>query len=174
MPQYASEQELYEGLGAVLSAAATDAVLSLQLKGADAVVQHRLRDPQATVTLDARASKQPRVDLGETKLEPDVVLSMSGDTAHELWNGRLNVTLALAGGDIAAKGPVGKLLKHVALVEPLSKRYEELLSGAAVPEVAQEAPAEPVVEAVEDVPAEPVDVAEEPVAQAAASEPVDS
>jgi hypothetical protein len=126
MPRYASEEELYADLGATLRAAAADSELGAKLKGADAVIQHRLSEPSATVTLDARASREPRVELGETSLVPDVVMSMSSDTAHALWTGQLQLVRALASGEIAAKGPVGRVLKHLGLAGPLSGRYEDL------------------------------------------------
>ena len=38
---------------------------------------------------------------------------MEADTAHRFWLGRVNVTVALARGQIKAKGPVAKILKLV-------------------------------------------------------------
>src|ERR1019366_2298302 len=55
-----------------------------------------------------------KVDLGETQLEPEVIMTMDADTAHRFWLGKVNVTMALARGQIKAKGPVAKILKLVA------------------------------------------------------------
>ena len=52
-----------------------------------------------------------QVDLGPTELEPEVVMTMEADTAHRFWLGKVNVTVALARGQMKAKGPVAKILK---------------------------------------------------------------
>jgi putative sterol carrier protein len=67
------------------------------------------------------------VDFGETEMEPDVVMSMEADTAHRFWLGQVNVTVALARGEIKASGPVAKILKLVPLTKPIFPRYKALL-----------------------------------------------
>ena len=51
-------------------------------------------------------------------MEPEVVMSMEADTAHRFWLGQVNVTTALARGQIKASGPVAKILKLVPLTKP--------------------------------------------------------
>jgi hypothetical protein len=67
------------------------------------------------------------VDLGDTDLEPEVVMSMEADTAHLFFLGKVNVTVALARGQIKAKGPVAKILKLVPLTKPIFPRYKAQL-----------------------------------------------
>lgn len=116
MPQFASEQEVYEQIGKHFEELLADAETANALKQADTIVQYRYREPDATVTVDVREGAEPRVDLGETELEPEVVVSMDADTAHALSQGRVNVPVALASGDIRTKGPVAKILKLIGLV----------------------------------------------------------
>ena len=71
-----------------------------------------------------------RVDLGPTDLDPEVVMTMEADTAHKFWLGKVNVTVALARGQMKAKGPVAKILKLVPLVKPVQPRYESQLEAA--------------------------------------------
>ena len=63
------------------------------------------------------------MDCGDTDLEPEVVMSMEADTAHRFWLGKVNVTVALARGQMKAKGPVAKILKLVPLTKPIFPRY---------------------------------------------------
>jgi putative sterol carrier protein len=70
------------------------------------------------------------VDCGPTTLEPEVVMTMDADTAHRFWLGKVNVTVALARGQIKAKGPVAKILKLVPLVKPVFPRYRSILERA--------------------------------------------
>ena len=56
-------------------------------------------------------------------------MSMAADTAHRFFLGHVNVTVALARGEIRARGPVAKILKLVPLVKPFFPRYEALLEA---------------------------------------------
>ena len=68
-----------------------------------------------------------QVDFGATDLEPEIVMAMEADTAHKFWLGKVNVTMALAKGQMKAKGPVAKILKLVPLVKPVFPRYQKML-----------------------------------------------
>ena len=70
------------------------------------------------------------VDLGETAMEPEVLMTMEADTAHRFWLGKVNVTVALARGQMKAKGPVAKILKLVPLTKPVFPRYRDMLERA--------------------------------------------
>jgi putative sterol carrier protein len=58
------------------------------------------------------------------------VMTMESDTAHRFWLGKVNVTVALARGQIKAKGPVTKILKLIPLVRPAFPRYRAMLEEA--------------------------------------------
>ena len=57
------------------------------------------------------------------------VMTMEADTAHKFWLGKINVTVALARGQMKAKGPVAKILKLVPLVKPVFPRYKAQLEA---------------------------------------------
>jgi putative sterol carrier protein len=63
------------------------------------------------------------VDFGDSEMEPEVTMTMDADTAHLFWLGKVNVTVALARGQIKASGPVAKILKLVPLTKPVFPRY---------------------------------------------------
>jgi len=52
---------------------------------------------------------------------------MDADTAHRFWLGKVNVPVALARGQMKAKGPVAKILKLLPLTKPIFPRYKEQL-----------------------------------------------
>jgi putative sterol carrier protein len=54
---------------------------------------------------------------------------MDADIAHKFWLGKVNPTVALARGQMKAKGPVAKILKMVPLTKPVYPRYEALLES---------------------------------------------
>jgi putative sterol carrier protein len=53
---------------------------------------------------------------------------MEADTAHKFWLGEVNVTVAMARGQIKAKGPVAKILKLVPMTKPVFPRYKKQLT----------------------------------------------
>ena len=57
-------------------------------------------------------------------------MQMDADTAHRLWLGEVNATVALARGTIRARGPLQKILKVLPLVKPVHWRYRAQLEAA--------------------------------------------
>jgi putative sterol carrier protein len=56
-------------------------------------------------------------------------MRMKADTAHRFWLGEVNVTMAIARGEIKAQGPVSKILKLVPLAKPVFPRYKAMLEA---------------------------------------------
>ena len=80
-----------------------------------------------------------QVDFGETDMEPEIVMTMEADTAHRFWLGKVNVTMAMAKGQMKAKGPVAKILKMVPLVKPVFPRYQKMVEESGRPEMLEAA-----------------------------------
>jgi hypothetical protein len=57
-------------------------------------------------------------------------MTLAADTAHGFWMGNVNITSALARGEVKARGPVAKVLRLVPLVKPSFPRYEQILRDA--------------------------------------------
>ena len=89
------------------------------------------------------ADEPAEVAFGDTDLEPEVTMSMEADTAHMFWLGEVNVTVALARGQIKASGPVAKILKLMPLAKPLFPRYRAQLEAQGRGDLAAVGPAEP-------------------------------
>jgi putative sterol carrier protein len=171
MAHYETDAEVYEQLGGILTNLVYNTARREQLHQADAVVQFAFRDPVATVTLDMRANKRARVDLGDTKLRADVVLAMDADTGRAILHGELSPTLALARGEVRTKGPVGKVLRVVPATVG-AHEVEADIEPDPEPEVVAEAPAAPAADAVEAPDAPAAEAASE-TAEAPAVEPVE-
>ncbi len=141
MAHFESDAEVYDQLGGILNNLVYNSARREQLRQADAVVQFAFRQPDATVTLDVRAHKPARIDLGETKLRADVVLAMDADTGRALLTGELSPALALARGDVRTKGPVGKVLRVVPATVDAHEVEADLEPEPEAPAPAAEAPA---------------------------------
>jgi hypothetical protein len=122
-------QDVYDTIGKLFKGLAADGEMGPKFRKANTIVQYRLREPDATITTRLQPDEPGDVDFGETKMEPDVEMSMDADTAHRFWLGKVNVTTALARGQIKASGPVAKILKLVPLTKPVYPRYKAMLEA---------------------------------------------
>ena len=129
MPYFKDADEVYATIGKLFQDLADDEELAPKFRKANTIVRYEFRDPESAVTVRLQEGQPGDVDFGESEMEPDVTMSMSADTAHEFWLGRVNVTVALARGQIKAKGPVAKILKLVPLTKPVFPRYKAQLEA---------------------------------------------
>ena len=128
MAYFSDAQDVYDTLGALLVAiTADDDELAPQLRSADTIVRYEYTEPDAAITVHLDESDGERVHFGDPADEPEVTMKMAADTAHLFWLGEVDVTRALARGEITASGPVAKLLRLVPLVKPAFPRYRRLL-----------------------------------------------
>jgi putative sterol carrier protein len=127
MPYFKDADEVYATIGRLFQDLAEDPELAPKFRKANTIVQYQYREPESRITVKLIEGEDGQVDCGETAMEPEVVMSMEADTAHRFWLGQVNVTVALARGQMKAKGPVAKILKLVPLVKPVFPRYRKLL-----------------------------------------------
>jgi hypothetical protein len=107
----------------VLQELASDPELVPLFRDADTCVRYELRDPDSAITVGNR-----RVEFGESDQEPELVISMDADVAHSYLLGEVDMTVALARGQIVAEGPVTKILAVLPVFEPLLPRYRAIVS----------------------------------------------
>lgn len=130
MPLFADEQDVYRHVGALLESALADAELAARFQRSNTVLQYVCREPDSRITLKLRSDEPPQVDLGQTQLRPEVVMTMDADTLHRFFLGKVNPPVALAKGEIRARGPVAKVLKLVPAARPVFARYRSQLEAA--------------------------------------------
>jgi hypothetical protein len=120
-------QDVYGTLGKLFVDLAADPELGPKFRKANTILRYEYSDPDAVITLRLQDDQPGDVDFGESAMEPEVTMAMAADTAHAFWLGEVNVTVALARGQIKANGPVAKILKLVPLAKPVFPRYKALL-----------------------------------------------
>jgi putative sterol carrier protein len=130
MPYFKDADEVYATIGKLFRDLKEDEELAPKFRKANTIVQYKYREPESTITVKLIEGEDGQVDFGDTVLEPEVVMTMDADTAHRFWLGEVNVTVALARGQMKAKGPVAKILKLVPLVKPVFPRYRRQLEEA--------------------------------------------
>lgn len=132
MPVFQDSQQFYETVGELMERAKSDPVIGPKIAKAGVVIQFKYTDPDAVTTINAKAKPtQPGafVDVinGPTNLKPDIEMTMQADVAHQFWQGKVNLVEALMKKRILLKGNQMKVLGLLPAVEPLYKRYPELL-----------------------------------------------
>ena len=130
MGYFKDADEVYATIGKLFQDLKDDEELAPKFRQANTIVQYQYREPESRITVKLIEGEDGQVDFGDTVLEPEVVMTMDADTAHRFWLGEVNVTVALARGQMKAKGPVAKILRLVPLVKPVFPRYRRQLEEA--------------------------------------------
>lgn len=84
-------------------------------------------DPAASFHMDTRGG-QLQVAAGAAADRPDVTIITSLDNAHKSWSNKLNPVVAMATGQIKAKGSATALLKLAPVLKHLGPIYEQVLT----------------------------------------------
>ena len=127
MAYFKDAQEVYDTVGKMFVRLAQDEELGPKFRKANTIVQYAYTEPEATITARLQEGQPGDVDFGETEMDPEVTMRMKADTAHRFWLGEVNVTMAIARGEIKPQGPVSKILKLVPLTKPVFPRYRAQL-----------------------------------------------
>jgi putative sterol carrier protein len=122
-------EDVYATLGKLFVDLAQDEELAPKFRKANTIVRYQYSNPDSAITVRLQEGEPGDVDFGESEMEPEVTMTMAADTAHRFWLGEVNVTVALARGEIKASGPVAKILKLVPLTKPVYPRYKAQLEA---------------------------------------------
>lgn len=129
MPYFNDAQEVYDTVGKLFVQLADDEELAPKFRKADTIVQYAYTEPESTITVRLQEGQPGDVDFGESEMEPEVTMRMKADTAHRFWLGKVNVTMAIARGEMKPQGPVSKILRLVPLTKPVFPRYKAMLEA---------------------------------------------
>lgn len=128
MTAFSSEAEVYDFLGGVFRQGMDDPELVAKLEPTGIVLRITYTDPDAVITVDMPGKEvHEGTGLGPA---PNVELFMTADTGNRFWLGKIVLPVALAKGQVRAKGPVAKLLKVLPLAKQLFGPYRERLEAS--------------------------------------------
>ncbi len=132
MPIFKDSKQFYDTVGELMDRAKKDPVIGPKIAKSKLIIQFVYHDPEAITTVNAKDKPtQPGayadVIHGPTNLKPDVKMTMKADVAHAFWHGKVNLTTALARKEIAAQGPILKIIQLLPSVAPMYKMYPALL-----------------------------------------------
>ncbi len=132
MSVFQDSQQFYDTVGELMDRAKTDPEIGPKIAKSGVIIQFKYTDPDAVTTINAKdkpTQKGAFVDVvnGPTNLKPDIEMTMAADVAHQFWQGKVNLVEALAKKRILLKGNQLKVLGLLPAVQPLYKKYPELL-----------------------------------------------
>jgi hypothetical protein len=125
MPVFASDTEIYKYIGGVFRTGLNEANILPKLQESGVVLQITYTDPDAILTID-----YPNGEIYEgtaPPVRPNVEMFMTADTANLFWLGKLNLSVAMAKGQVRTKGPVSKILKLVPIAKDFFPSYRKAL-----------------------------------------------
>lgn len=125
---YQSTQHLYRVMERLWTRIKEHPEMSTTLLQSRLIVQFNYRDPEGCLTVDGSNGEELKIYFGQHSLKADVEMSMKSSTAHEFWQGSLNVPMALINGSIVSRGPVHKALALLPAVKPAFQMYPSIVN----------------------------------------------
>jgi hypothetical protein len=124
MSAFASDAEIYKYIGGIFREGLNNPAILPRLQESGVILQITYTDPDAVLTIDFAGDG---VHEGRVSLKPNVEMFMSADNANQFWLGHLNLSVAMAKGQVRTKGPVSKVLKLVPIAKELFPSYRKAL-----------------------------------------------
>lgn len=118
--------ELYDYVGGIFDDAMADDEVGPKFAASGVVLKLVYTEPAAQLVVDMPNRVVYRGNAGDD-LKPTVQMFMKSAVGHQFWLGNVNISTALAKGQMRAKGPIPKILKLVPLARSLFPNYRKRL-----------------------------------------------
>lgn len=127
MSVFQDTEQLYDCVGAILDYLRTYEPAANAFRKSGLIIRFKYSTPDGEITIDG--SQDPiALTCGPCDRTPTVDMTMSADTAHQFWLGKVNLVAALTRGTMTAKGPIPAIMKLLPAITPAYKKYPEILS----------------------------------------------
>ena len=126
---FASADEVGKVIGAFMEQITNDPELRPKFVAADTSFLVQYTDPGGGILVDCTVDPPRVVADPPADTTAEINLTMSADDAHRFWQGKLNMTVALAKKQVQVSGPMGKMLKLLPAMRPAFPRYREFLEA---------------------------------------------
>ena len=129
MGVFRDARDVYDCIGKIFEEAIADPEIGPKTKEAGLTIRFNFDDPESVIYVDFAEGNVFFGD-GVPDTEPAIRMGMKADDANRFWLGKLNLVMAMAKGQVRAKGSVPEMLKMLPLAKPLYARYAAILRGA--------------------------------------------
>ena len=127
MSAFKDTDEVYAVQGAFLDWITKDELLRPKFVKANTSFMVNYSDPAARILVDC--TQDPPVVACDPPADAaaEIDLNMGADEGHAFWQGKLNLTAAMARRKVAISGSMPKALKLLPAMKPAFPRYKEFL-----------------------------------------------
>lgn len=130
MSMFRSADEVYATLGTFMEHTTKEPDMRPKFTGANTTFLVECTDPDCAILVDC-TQDPPLVTTGPPNgTSAEIRIGMSADDAHRFWQGKLNMTVALAKKQVSVSGPMGKMMKLLPAMRPAFPRYRQFLEAA--------------------------------------------
>lgn len=132
-PRFRSAEEFVELIDRVFAMMSEDPQIGPRLRDAD--VPQRMEFPDLALVLNVRAARVGEQGClvwtwsEDIDWTPRVCLTMASEVANRFFQGRENVTIAIARRRIRADGDLRATLELIPMIKPVYARYRALLQA---------------------------------------------
>ena len=126
MAAFSNTEDLYRVMDELWKRISSNEKISRDLLKSKLIVRFVYRDPAGWVTIDGSDGETLKVTLADCDTKPIVEMRMKSDFAHNFWQGKENVTVALMQGKIVSTGPVNRALALLPVVKPAFSIYSQV------------------------------------------------
>lgn len=127
MGLFHDREEVRRYVGGIFEEAFAEPDLKEGFARSGMLLRLRFREPEIDLDVDMVDGTVSDADLSR---KAGVEMSMAADVGHRFWLGKVNIGVALAKGEMRAKGPIDKIIKLVPLARQVFPRYREMLEKA--------------------------------------------
>lgn len=124
MPAFSSADDTNRYIGGIFETAFADSELAAKLGATGLVLKMVVTEPDSALLIDLPNGTVTR-DAFEA--EAPATMTMTSETANSYWQGKVNLTMAMARGKVTVEGPIAKFVRLAPLSKQLFPVYVENL-----------------------------------------------
>ena len=129
MPYFKDEAEVYKYIGGIFTEVLADPELGAEFKATEVIMGLQFTGPTSRLIIDTVEGKVYTGAECDSAPTPNIEMFMTADVSHQFWLGKVNVSQALAKGQMRAKGPVPTILKLVPIASKVFPRYQKMIDA---------------------------------------------
>ena len=129
MSIFQSAEEVYTIMGTFLAEITCAPDMRPKFLSADTSFLVTYTDPPCRILVDCTQDPPVVTTDPPDDATAEIRLGMSADDAHRFWQGKLNMTVALAKRQVQVAGPMAKMMKLLPALRPAFPRYVQFLEA---------------------------------------------
>lgn len=126
MTIYKNKEQFDQALKALFERIHDDPSVVRTVEKSRLVIRFQFTGPEADIAINGRV-KPPQVSSGETKLRPDLDISLTADAFHYILMAELGLRKALSSGQMKVRGPIWKAFVFEEILHRGQAVYPELV-----------------------------------------------